>query len=94
MRRARRCGSRFRACSPPVLREQFEDPEAGGFYFTGRDHEQLIHRPKPGHDNATPSGNGVAVFALQRLAALTGEDRYRHPVRNGGAAAGAGQARG
>lgn len=60
-----------------TLLEQFEDPEAGGFYFTGRDHEQLIHRPKPGHDNATPSGNGVAAFALQRLAALTGEDRYR-----------------
>ena len=60
-----------------TLLDQFQDPEAGGFYFTGRDHEQLIHRPKPGHDNATPSGNGVAAFALQRLAALTGEDRYR-----------------
>ncbi len=60
-----------------VLLEQFEDPDSGGFYFTGRDHEQLIHRPKPGHDNATPSGNGVAAFALQRLAALTGEERYR-----------------
>ena len=61
-----------------AMLDQFEDPEAGGFYFTGRDHEQLIHRPKPGHDNATPSGNGVAAFALQRLAAVTGEDRYRH----------------
>ena len=61
-----------------TLLEQFEDPESGGFYFTGRGHERLIHRPKPGHDNATPSGNGVAVFALQRLAALTGEERYRH----------------
>ena len=60
-----------------AMLEQFEDPQAGGFYFTGRDHEQLIHRPKPAHDNATPSGNGVAAFALQRLAALTGEDRYR-----------------
>jgi hypothetical protein len=60
-----------------VMLDQFEDPEAGGFYFTGRDHEKLIHRPKPGHDNATPSGNGMAAFALQRLAALTGEDRYR-----------------
>ncbi len=60
-----------------TLLEQFEDPESGGFYFTGRDHEQLIHRPRPGHDNATPSGNGVAAFALQRLAALTGEERYR-----------------
>jgi len=59
-----------------VLLEQFEDPEAGGFFFTARDHEQLVHRPKPGHDSAMPSGNGVAAFALNRLAALTGEDRY------------------
>ncbi len=59
-----------------VLLEQFEDPAEGGFYFTARDHEQLIHRPKPGHDHATPSGNAVAAWALGRLAALTGEQRY------------------
>jgi uncharacterized protein len=60
-----------------ALLDQFEDAESGGFYFTGRDHERLLHRPKPGHDQATPSGNGIAAYALQRLAALTGEDRYR-----------------
>jgi len=60
-----------------VMLEQFEDREAGGFFFTSRDHETLIHRPKPGHDNATPSGNAVAAWALGRLAALTGDDRYR-----------------
>ena len=59
-----------------VLLEQFEDPERGGFFFTARDHEKLLHRPKPGHDNATPSGNGVAAWGLNRLAALTGGDRY------------------
>jgi len=59
-----------------VLLGQFEDPEAGGFYFTARDHESLIHRPKPGHDQATPSGNALAAWALARLAALTGEPRY------------------
>ena len=59
-----------------VLLEQFEDPERGGFFFTSRDHEPLLDRPKPGHDNATPSGNGVAAFALNRLSALTGEPRY------------------
>ncbi|MGH8669208.1 MAG: thioredoxin domain-containing protein [Burkholderiales bacterium] len=58
-----------------VLLEQFEDAE-GGFFFTAREHEQLILRPKPGHDNATPSGNAVAAWALGRLAALTGEARY------------------
>jgi len=59
-----------------VLLAQFEDPEAGGFFFTARDHEKLLHRPKPGHDTALPSGNGVAALALNRLAALTGEARY------------------
>ncbi|MCX7176683.1 MAG: thioredoxin domain-containing protein [Proteobacteria bacterium] len=54
----------------------FEDPVHGGFFFTRHDHETLIHRPKPGHDNATPSGNGVAAWALQRLALLSGEARY------------------
>jgi uncharacterized protein len=59
-----------------VLIEQFEDGTTGGFYFTSHDHERLIHRPKPGYDNATPSGNGMAALALQRLSFLTGDTRY------------------
>jgi len=59
-----------------ALLDQFYDPERGGFYFTSHDHEPLIHRPKPGHDSATPSGNGVAALALQRLAHITGESRF------------------
>ena len=59
-----------------VLLAQFEDAEGGGFFFTARDHEALIHRPKPGYDNATPSGNAVAAWGLGRLAGLTGEQRY------------------
>ncbi len=59
-----------------ALLEQFYDPEAGGFFFTSHDHEQLIHRPKPGYDGATPAGNGVAALALQRLGHITGEARY------------------
>ena len=58
------------------LLTRFEDPDAGGFFFTAHDHEVLIHRPKTGHDNATPAGNGVAAFALQRLGHLLGEGRY------------------
>ena len=65
------------ACSlADVLLEQFEDEEAGGFFFTAKDHERLVHRPKPPHDNATPSGNALAAWALGRLAAITGEERY------------------
>ncbi len=59
-----------------ALLERFEDRVNGGFFFTGRDHERLILRPKPGPDSATPSGNGVAALSLQRLAHLVGEARY------------------
>ena len=59
-----------------VLLAQFEDVEQGGFFFTSHDHERLIQRSKPGYDNATPSGNGVAALSLQRLSCLTGEARY------------------
>jgi hypothetical protein len=59
-----------------LLLAQFEDRAAGGFFFVSHDHEKLIHRAKPGHDNATPSGNGIAAHALQRLGQLTGEARY------------------
>src|SRR5262249_27090978 len=52
------------------------DPGRGGCSLSRHDHEKLIHRPKPGYENATPSGNGVAAFALQRLHFLTGESRY------------------
>jgi hypothetical protein len=59
-----------------TLLDQFEDREAGGFFFVSHDHEKLIHRAKPGHDNATPSGNGIAALALQRLGHVVGEPRY------------------
>ncbi len=59
-----------------VLLARFEDPERGGFWFTSHDHERLFHRHKPGHDNATPAGNGVAASALIALGHLFGEPRY------------------
>jgi uncharacterized protein YyaL (SSP411 family) len=66
-----------------VLLEQFEDRAGGAFFFTSHDHEKLIHRAKIGYDNATPSGNGVALHALQRLSHLTGETRYGRAVERG-----------
>ena len=58
------------------LLEYFLDDKDGGFFFTAKDHEKLIYRPKPMADNATPSGNGIASFALQRLGWLLGESKY------------------
>jgi uncharacterized protein YyaL (SSP411 family) len=57
-----------------IMIDEFADPEQGGFYFTGAHHEALIARQKDVHDNATPSGNGMAATALLRLGALTGRD--------------------
>ncbi len=59
-----------------LLLEHFYDGEAGGFYFTADDHETLMHRLKPLADEAMPSGNGIAAFALQRLGFILGETRY------------------
>ena len=60
-----------------VMVEQFWDESEGGFFFTGRAHEALIARTKDPHDNATPSGNAMAVTALLRLAKLTGRNDLR-----------------
>jgi uncharacterized protein YyaL (SSP411 family) len=67
---------RFACELADLLLSQFEDRDQGGFFFVSHDHEKLIHRAKPGPDNATPSGNGIAAFALQRLGHLAGEPRY------------------
>jgi uncharacterized protein len=56
-----------------IMIEQCWDEAEGGFYFTGKDHESLIARNKDPHDNATPSGNSMAVTGLLRLAKLTGD---------------------
>jgi uncharacterized protein YyaL (SSP411 family) len=64
-----------------ALLAHFEDTQHGGFYFTAHDHEALIQRPKSAHDNALPSGNGVAALALQRLGNRVGEARYLDAAR-------------
>ena len=58
--------------------EEFWDNEGGGFFFTGKSHEDLIVRSKDYFDNATPSGNSVAVMALLRLAMLMDKESYRN----------------
>ena len=53
-----------------VMIDQFWDETAGGFFYTGKDHETLIVRSKNPYDNATPSGNSVGAMALMRLGTL------------------------
>ena len=59
-----------------VVLEHFPHPD-GGFYDTPDDGERLVVRPRDVQDNATPSGGAMATTVLLRLAALTGEGRYR-----------------
>ncbi len=60
-----------------AMLELFWDAERGGVFTTGHDAEALITRTKDLMDNATPGANGLAAVGLLRLAALTGDDRYR-----------------
>jgi uncharacterized protein YyaL (SSP411 family) len=59
-----------------VLTDGFEDDERGGYFTTGRDHEQLIARLKSPQDGALPSGNGVQACNLLRLALLCGSGSH------------------
>jgi hypothetical protein len=58
------------------LLTDYWDTENGGIFTTPHDGEQLIVRQKDVMDNATPSANSTAAFALYRLAGLTGEERF------------------
>ncbi len=66
-----------------LMLEHFEDQENGGFFFTADDHERLIQRAKPVHDEALPAGNGVALRVLLRLGRLLGEPRYLEAAERG-----------
>jgi uncharacterized protein YyaL (SSP411 family) len=58
-----------------TMLEHFADSE-GTLYDTSDDHETLIARPRDLQDNATPSGNALAVTALLKLAGFTNDLRY------------------
>ena len=60
-----------------TILDSFWDGDRGTFFDTAHDHEPLIGRPRELTDNATPSGTSMACECLLRLAAFTGETRYR-----------------
>jgi len=57
--------------------DEFWDDEEGGFFYTGRSHEDLIVRSKDFFDNATPSGNSVAAGVLLRIGLLMDNGDYQ-----------------
>jgi len=67
---------RARSLAETIL-ERFADEQRGAFFSTADDHESLIARRKEIGDHPIPSGNSSAALGLLRLAALTGESRYR-----------------
>ena len=60
-----------------AMNELFWDQGRRAFYDTPADHEELVTRPRDVYDNATPSGNSVAVEAMLRLALLLDRNDYR-----------------
>jgi uncharacterized protein YyaL (SSP411 family) len=56
-----------------AMLDNFWDEEAGGFYLTAADGEELLVRQKETYDGAMPSGNSVAMLNLLRLSHLTGD---------------------
>ncbi len=65
-----------RSLTDTMIRE-FWDDEEGGFFYTGRSHEDLIVRSKDFFDNATPSGNSVAADVLLRMGILIDNSDYQ-----------------
>ncbi len=60
-----------------IMLREFWDERDGGFFFTGKSHEQLISRAKPIFDASIPSGNAMATLLLLRLGHVTGNADYR-----------------
>jgi uncharacterized protein len=52
----------------------FADDDAGGFFQSPRDGEQLVARKKELDDHPTPSGNAMLAYVLLRLARIWGDD--------------------
>jgi hypothetical protein len=54
----------------------FYDTSNGGFFFTSKDQEGLIFRPKPTLDESVPPGNASLALAMNRLGHLFGKNKY------------------
>ncbi|MEA2983642.1 MAG: uncharacterized protein QOF09_5465 [Alphaproteobacteria bacterium] len=55
----------------------YANPGNGGYFLTASDAEGLVVRPASTSDDATPNPNSIAAQNLVRLAALTGDGKWR-----------------
>jgi uncharacterized protein YyaL (SSP411 family) len=60
-----------------IMVDYFADRDGGGYFSTPAGQADLIMRLKDRHDSSIPSGGGMAVSGLVRLAELTGNARWR-----------------
>jgi hypothetical protein len=60
-----------------IVENHFFDKKQGGYFLTGRQHEQLISRTKVAYDGAIPSGNSVMASNLLRLSRLSDNLKYQ-----------------
>ena len=59
-----------------VVVKHFSDVNAGGFFFTADDSEELPVRKKESYDGAIPSGNSIAMLNLLKLGRITADANY------------------
>jgi uncharacterized protein len=65
-----------------VLETFYEDKNAGGFFLTPTDHEDMLVRQKPGYDGAEPCGNSIHAHNLLRLKEFTTKESYGQRAEN------------
>ena len=57
--------------------KHYADAETGAYFLSSDDADDLVLRPHSTQDDATPNPNSVAAHNLVRLAALSGDDKWR-----------------
>src|SRR5262245_55276509 len=57
--------------------KHYADVETGAYFLSSDDANDLVLRPHSTQDDATPNPNSVAAHNLVRLAALSGDDKWR-----------------
>jgi uncharacterized protein YyaL (SSP411 family) len=65
-----------------TLDTHYADVDHGGYYLTADDAEGLIVRPHSTADDAIPNHDGLIAQNLVRLAALTGDTKWRDRIDN------------